>query len=95
MGQAFSTLKATRKAAMVYEALAHIHRDTGERAQYISTLEILLKLNPEHAQVQTVLENIDRYWPKSAELATHSIETSQSGELQKSQTIKITKSDQY
>ena len=87
MGQAFSTLKATRKAVMVYEALAHIHRDTGERAQYISTLEILLKLNPEHEQVQTVLENIDRYWPQSAELATHSIETSQSGELPKSQKI--------
>ncbi|MDP7039885.1 MAG: tetratricopeptide repeat protein [Myxococcota bacterium] len=88
MGQAFSTLKATRKAAMVYEALAHIHRDTGERAQYISTLEILLKLNPEHAQVKAVLENIDRYWPQSAELAPHAIETSQSGELPKSQKIK-------
>ena len=66
MGESFSALKANRKATLVYEALAHIHRDTGDRNQYIQTLEKLIELDPENTQAQNVFTNIDRYWPKSA-----------------------------
>ena len=87
MGQAFAALKANRKAAMVYEALAHIHRDTGERAQYIHTLEILLELNPEHEQVKTVLANIDRYWPQNANPPSQQVSAPQANDTSKTQQI--------